>query len=385
MSKWDTKFVEKSQVMGDGSRGQGRGPGGRGRESGGQGGDLKEAMDAAREHIKSKQYDESIKAFEKILEENPEAVQAYLGMGNACLRKGEYDKALECFSGALNIKKDFAPAFMVTGNVYLKMEQEDKALENFMAALKLNPDMEQANINIARIHAKQDNLAQAINTLKEALKRNPQSSGLRLTLAGFFQQEGNAEAALKELNNTIAQDPQSWEAYFRLGRLYLGQQKYGDAIDVFKESIKLRPDDSVLTHYALGSAYTAAGQHELALKEFETALKSDMNMVIAKEGIAKIYIEQGKLNDAKKLLIDLSKGKRSLVTVHLLLAEIMMLEKYFDLAIAQYRAAILKGKKLLEKYPELSKIEIVEGDDNKTANAFKAAFDKIKNELDDVS
>ena len=48
--------------------------------------------------------------------------------------------------------------------------------------------------------------------------------------------------------------------------------------------------------------------------------------------------------------------------------------------MAEFKAAILHGKKLIEKHPELASIAVVPGNDKQTAEAYEKAFAKIEAE-----
>lgn len=60
--------------------------------------DLKAAMEGAQELMKAERFDEALKAYEAILEKHPEAVPAYVGIGNIHARSGDYNGALEYYA-----------------------------------------------------------------------------------------------------------------------------------------------------------------------------------------------------------------------------------------------------------------------------------------------
>ena len=106
-------------------------------------------------------------------------------------------------------------------------------------------------------------------------------------------------------------------------------------------------------------------------------------MLLAKRGTVLVYMKQGRLAEARKLLITMTKGGKSLGLVHRLLAEVLMKEEKYSEAVAEFNAAILHSKKLVEKHPELLAITSVEGDDKKTAESYKEAFEKINMDTTD--
>ncbi len=377
MSKWDAKVSVKPGRPGAGSKkGQGQGGRGQGGPQGG-GGDLRESMQAARELVKAKQFDEAIKAFEDILETNPDAVQAYTGLGNVYAAKGEYENALEYYAGALYIKNDLVPALMMSGVAYLKLDKSDSALEKFHEALKIQPSLEKAHIAIARLYVKKENNAKAIEAVREGLKYNPQSEEARLMLANLLQKEGHEQDALEQLNQAIAHDPQAWKPYLKKAQIFVKRKEYKEVIDASRKCIELNPEASATTHNMLAVAYAKTGQHSLAIKEFDAALEIKPGHANAKIGKAKIYLEQGKLDNVKEYLKGFSSEEKVPPAVDVILAEVMILENHFDLAVSHYQAALLKHPDLAEKNPELQQVEVIEGDNKATALSYRKAFEAL--------
>jgi tetratricopeptide (TPR) repeat protein len=127
----------------------------------------------------------------------------------------------------------------------------------------------------------------------------------------------------------------------------------------------------------MGGAYSGTGEYELALREYAKAADLDSSMVPARIGIARVNVRQGNLGVAKKVLIGLTKGMRYLGTVHRLLADILMQERSYTEAVAEFEAAVLHSKNLVEKHPELTAVQRVAGNDQKTAEAYQLCFAKV--------
>jgi len=367
MSKWKAKPE-------DGSSGR------PGRKGGGPGGPLKEAMETAREHMKAKNYTDAKNVFETILKENPESFQPYFGMGNVLLAQGELDKALEYYEGALHLKDDFIPALMMCGQLHVRQGDLDRALEKFKNVVDLNPSQEKVYVSIAKVYEQQGNNIEAFNVIESALKQNPQSEDSRLTLANLCRKNGDVERAFKEVQIAIDHNPFSWKGYAQLCEHFIDRKDYTEAIQACNKALELKSDDkdNISLHVLLARAYAGAGKYELALNEFALIHEKNPRMMSTQTAVARIYLDQGKYSEAKKILVGLTKtGTKGLWVVHVLLADVMIREKKYDLALSHFKAAVLKGTKLLEKHPELSDIEELEGSDKEIANAYKKVFDSI--------
>jgi tetratricopeptide (TPR) repeat protein len=216
----------------------------------------------------------------------------------------------------------------------------------------------------------------AVDCLHEALKHNPQFEDARLALARIYQQKGDYDTALKELEAIVARDPDFWRAHMQQAQLLKTRGDYRAAVEACKKALKSKSDNANL-HNLLGRCYMELGEYELALQEYSLALEIDPQMLLAKTGTVRCYMKQGRLAEARKLLITMTKGGQSLGLVHRLLAEVLMSEEKYGEAVAEFNAAILHSKKLVEKHPELLAITPVGGDDKKTAESYLEAFEKF--------
>lgn len=338
--------------------------------------DLKEVMEGARELMKAKRLDEALKAYEAILERYPEAALAYVGIGNIHASRGEYDDALEYYSGALHIRKNLPPALIMSGNVYVKQGLLDKALEKYKEALEINPGLGIAQLSISRIYVKLGKFNEAIDCLNSALKHNPQLEEARLALAGIYQRMGDTDAALKELAGLVIRRPDSPQVQFQYAKLLVAREEFKQAIDACKKAIDLKPDSAFL-HHMLGRSYRGTGEYELALREYAKALEINPDMQIAKIGIVTTNMERGSLADAKELLISMTKGVQNLGLTHRLLGETLMQEGAYPDAVAEFQAAVLHSKRLVETHPDLLTVQSIDGNDRTTAEAYQSAFAQI--------
>ena len=365
---------------GGGEGGGGKGGGGKGGGGGGGGGGAKEAMDAARELFKAKRFDEARTAFEAVLEKNANMAGAYLGIGNIHAARGEYEEAMEHYAGALHSNKEFAPALVMMGNLLVKQGDKDKALLKYKEALEINPTLAGPRLALGRILAQTGRMAEAIECLTEAVQQNPQNEEAQIALSGLYQQQGDLDKAQQMLTTVVAGHPESWQAMFKLAKLLNIRENYKDAIQHCRQAMQLKPE-APMVHQLMGQCYLNDGELDLALREFNTVVETAPTMIAAKFGLVRALMKQDKLAEARKMLVELSGGSRNLSMVHRLLAELFVAQGQYDLAVAEYKAALIHGKKLVEKYPELLDVAKTPGDDKVVAAAYGVAFSKINFDL----
>lgn len=102
-----------------------------------------------------------------------------------------------------------------------------------------------------------------------------------------------AAQALKDFTAEVASGGISESAINGAGYQLLNQKKYADAIAIFQRNVDLHPT-SPNTYDSLGEAYMAAGETQLAIKNYEKVLELDPGSSNAKNMLAKLHATAAK-------------------------------------------------------------------------------------------
>jgi protein O-mannosyl-transferase len=95
---------------------------------------------------------------------------------------------------------------------------------------------------------------------------------------------------------TIAKNPQCWMAQNNLGAWFLGRGKPVEAETLYREALRLKPDE--VTHYNLGATLAVQGKVEEAMQCYEQALKIKPDYPEALNNLGSILTKQNKLEQA---------------------------------------------------------------------------------------
>jgi tetratricopeptide (TPR) repeat protein len=87
------------------------------------------------------------------------------------------------------------------------------------------------------------------------------------------------------------------EAHFNLGYAYHDSGKYKEAIESYKQAIRIDPDYAE-AHNGLGFAYGESGKHQEAIESFKQAVKIDPDNAFAHAGLGVAYGELDKYEEA---------------------------------------------------------------------------------------
>lgn len=100
------------------------------------------------------------------------------------------------------------------------------------------------------------------------------------------------EGTLSKLQSKLTKEPGTPQEYYELGSIYLDKRVYAQAITLFQKALKsddLPEAESALVYNALGFAYFAQEQYDLAIRQYKEALKVDPNYVVALNNMGHAY------------------------------------------------------------------------------------------------
>jgi len=177
---------------------------------------------------------------------------------------------------------------------------------------------------------------------------------------------GRADQGLQALDTVLAQDPKSAEAYNLRCRIYLQEQRWGDAIKPCQAAVKLAPDNSnyhLWLARALGekadrvSFITAFKMAKQIHVEFETAAKLDPHNVSALSDLGEFYVDApgivgGGVDKAEGVAqqLDAIAPDRA----HYIRARIAENQKDYPRAEEEYKAAITGSKDPADAWMDLA-------------------------------
>lgn len=192
----------------------------------------------------------------------------------------------------------FAYKNYLAGNVPPLIQKEmDKAKSD----IEKNPKDVEARIRLANLYIGENMNTEAKLELEQVLKLNKNHiAGLTL-LGTVYQTQGQDSKAVTYYKRAVAAAEKTefkslniylYEAYYRLGSIYIKQKSYDKAIEVLKKDSELNPMDSDLL-YQLGLAYLKKGDADAAILEFSEALKFVPNFAEAYYGLGQAYEKKG--------------------------------------------------------------------------------------------
>jgi tetratricopeptide (TPR) repeat protein len=145
------------------------------------------------------------------------------------------------------------------------------------------------------------NVMMTINIVNDAFVR-PVRPVLRDV--GFYFNRGNDhsnsgkyEEAIESYKQAIKLNPDDAYAHTRLGVAYRKSGMYEDAIESYKQAIRINPDDAD-AHQSLGYAYVLSGKYKDAIESYKQAIRINPDDADAHIGLGIAYGRLGKHKEA---------------------------------------------------------------------------------------
>lgn len=97
------------------------------------------------------------------------------------------------------------------------------------------------------------------------------------------------EAVISELQPKLQKEKGQPLEHYKLGSVYLSKKLYFKAISEFEKALKAGGTDMAEVHNAMGFAYFAQQQYDLAIRKYKEAIALQPNYIIALNNLGHVY------------------------------------------------------------------------------------------------
>ena len=253
-------------------------------------------------------YRDEVTLFSHVVAHNPAARDAHLNLGIALYEAERFDEGLEASRIALEQRPDSAGALANVGRALVYFQQLEEAEDHLRHAVQVDPRSTTAHQNLAETLRKQERFAEAVESYRVVL-------------------EIDADFAL---------------AYAGMGMALFAERRYADALHAIATALSLQPElPTAATLYVhMGRAERELGRFEKAAAHFERATKIDPDSVEPLLDLAKLRIQQGRSEEAQRILRSVRASRSGdPATLHNV-AEALRAQGRYAEAVADYRAAL---------------------------------------------
>ncbi|WNO04892.1 tetratricopeptide repeat protein [Rhodoferax mekongensis] len=212
--------------------------------------------------------DAARQAYEALLREEPEHLNALNNLGILCNSMGEHQQALGLFEQLIALVPQEAKAHTNRGVALKALGRLEDAAQAYQHALTLDPRFHSAHNNLGNLLYNQGAFDKALNYFETASSLQPQLGEYRFMLAKCLLELQQMERARSELTLVLRADPTNADAWGTLARLWSEKHAMPEALACFERGIAVRPDYAGLI-YNRGLARLLAGDLPGGFADYE--------------------------------------------------------------------------------------------------------------------
>jgi len=303
-------------------------------------------------HLNS--YDEAEYWYSKVSEIDKDNPNVLLSFGNIAYIKGDYTKAYEHYMKSLE-KSENEIVFNNLGMVCERLGDLDKAVEYNLESIKLNPSFGMPWLNLGLVYTQKRDYGLAFENLEKGLRREGSSYGFS-NLGVLYHKLGIKDEALVFFEKSINIDKPEDDAYFNFATYY-----YDNNEDILAQN-QLENTFRVNKYHKPSQILRAKinvrnGKFETALELLQQAELVDPADHFVKLELADLFIDWGKIDQAKTILAELKAVKFerfNILTslVHEMYGKLYQAQKSYAAAVESYQKVILiepKNEEIVKK------------------------------------
>ncbi len=257
-------------------------------------------IERAQYFLAAGEHKEALASIDVMLDGDPENLAALSLKGNVYTSLGDFDLAEQCYRKCLEI--DPANSDVVMGLCRLESLQgrHERVIELAQVGRGTRSPFGMFDAVEARSLAALGREDEADTLLASALVTNPDDPDLLSAYAERLRKQGKDAEAEATLARAVAKSPFHQRARRQLGKLLQESGRSQDAVEVYEEMLRIKPDDAEI-HFAIGSVLldsdpTAA----LPYLEEASRLSPSKSKFLTSLGVA--YLNNNRLSEAEATL-----------------------------------------------------------------------------------
>jgi len=219
------------------------------------------------------------------------------------------------------------------------------------------------------------NWLMAVQLFKKCIEMDSKFIPAYHELADIYYFNGQLDAALAEIKKALIIDPDDPEANFALGSIYMSQARHKDALRVFKRLESELGDVSAELFYNIGLAYKGLGHADTALEYLKSALDDDPSYYECLEVIGRIHLDAGRLDEAKKAIVEFLDSNPAHINAHHMLGVIYSKQLLWKAAIEEWETVLSLAPNTDEALRELGWALNMIGEFEKAVSSLKKAIE----------
>lgn len=311
----------------------------------------------------------------KVVSAMPDHVPANYLLGAIAYQKSELEQAEYYLSKVIGVMDENLQAVKLLAATRLKRGSPGEAIDLLKPWAEKNKSDAQLYAILGSAYLKNKQYEQGVAHLTHAAELAPDAASVRAELGLGRIAAGKTDQGVDDLKSAVNIDPKLYEADVTIVLAMIQQKKFDEAM-VEANKLKTKRKSDPIADNLLGTVYMAKGDAVHAKENWLNALNLQPNYTPASLNLAKLAVEQNKLDEAAKAYDAILKYDPKNLSALVGLAQLSDLKKDFTAMVGFLEEARQKNPKEVMPYVMLSRYYLTIG---KALKALEIANDGVGN------
>ncbi len=266
----------------------------------------------------------------------------YFLWGNSAESEGKYDEALEAYEKSLvcDPHADYVNQKLVI--LLFNMGKKEQSITQLEKMIADNPSDLQYRLLLGNIYTSMGEKEKAIDVYEEVLRISPDDPQTLLMLGALYASNRDLLKARTTLEKLVKVDNRSINGYNYLAKVYRELNFFDESIEAYKKALDL--NWTPILAYEAADLYEYRQRYDEAVAIYKRLLEEDETNTKIRGRLARIYLVQGKVDDALAELQELKNYTTSTDTVDLAIGRILLDEKRYTEAITLFEGMLARNE-----------------------------------------
>lgn len=203
-------------------------------------------------------------AYRKLIQILPQDDDVYFRLGFALRQEGKTEEALSSFKVAADINPRHSRALYSMASILDAQGKNDKAIDCLTKSLDGDEKLEMAYNLLAEIYISKDRIYDAIHVYEEASSEHPESYLIQYNLGVTLMMVKHYEEAVSAFKQAQKITPDDPALYYNWASAAIALKNYSEAARLYKEGLRIKPDDDEIL-YGLARISALSGDVKAAI------------------------------------------------------------------------------------------------------------------------
>lgn len=249
-------------------------------------------------------------------------------------------------------KIEFAEVFyLMVAKISILIGKEEISKKYLLQLISKYPNSYKGHKMLAELYEENEKYELALEEYEKVYEFNQKNQDIYIKIGKLYGNVGRENEAIEIFSDLLKKRPDYYEASMILADILNSKQEYKEAVQVYMAALKYRPADYDL-YYNLGMTYTMINDFAKAKECYEKAAQINSTLYHARYSLGQLNLLYGDLEEAEKYFMECIDAEEVEAGAYYYLARIAMIKGETDKAKNYANIAIEENPTIYEKMAE---------------------------------